>query len=49
MRLDAGRVLAYFEVFLLVKENFIHDMEHFDWWKHLTGIHCVFVTNFSLT
>ena len=49
MKLDAGHFSAYFEIILLIKEKFIHELENFDWWKHPTGIHCVFVANFCLT
>ena len=35
--LYAAKFPAYSVLFSLIKEKFIHEMEHFDWWKHLSG------------
>ena len=29
--------LRILSLFSLTKEKFIHEIEHFDWWKHLSG------------
>ena len=28
---------SYRAVFSFIKEKFIHEIEHFDWWKHPSG------------